>query len=443
MRPADIDTLLLGATIVTMDGGQRIIEDGALAVKAGKIHWLGRQDDMPAMTAAKVMNLGGMVVIPGLINTHGHWAMTLFRGFADDDNLEGWLKRIWKVEAAIVARDTVIAGADLAMIEMIRSGTTCAADMYWQFDGSVEAVVAAGFRTVNGPVFASIPGFEDRRQYLLDKAEAYLATNAGLPLVHLCVQAHSVYATNSQMLEDVHRIAQEHDLGFITHAAESKGELAQVHQLYGKTPIEVLDKFGLLGPKTLLAHCVHLSDAEIARLAETGTSVSHCPTSNLKLSSGISRLVQMIKAGVNISIGTDGPASNNDLNLFHEAQLAALVQKGVTGDPFVLPAQDVLAMMTINGARALGLSDRVGSLEVDKLADLAVVDFGSANLTPCYDIYSHLVYAASPADVRHTMIHGRLVMEDCTLLTLDEERVKHDVRQIAERAKPLFTRPAG
>jgi 5-methylthioadenosine/S-adenosylhomocysteine deaminase len=194
-----------------------------------------------------------------------------------------------------------------------------------------------------------------------------------------------------------------------------------------------------LGPKTLLAHCVHLNDAEIARLAETGTSVSHCPTSNLKLSSGISRLVEMIRAGVNVAIGTDGPASNNDLNFFHEAQIAALVQKGVTGDPFVLPAHEVFAMMTVNGARAFGLSDRIGSLEVGKLADLAVIDFTSASMTPCYDIYSHLVYAASPADVRHTMIHGQLVMEDREVRTIDEERVKHDVRKIADRARPLFT----
>jgi 5-methylthioadenosine/S-adenosylhomocysteine deaminase len=427
MTPIEVDCLLLGATIVTMDAGRRIIESGALAVRGETIHWLGPQAEMPVFIAKKTLNVSGMVITPGLVNTHGHWAMTLFRGFADDDNLEGWLEKIWKVEAAIVAPDTVIAGADLAMIEMIRSGTTCATDMYWQFEGSVEAVVQAGFRTVNGPVFAAIPGFEDRRQFDLQEAHDYLHRHANQPLLHLCVQAHSVYTTDRPMLEDVRRIAHDFGIGFITHAAESKGELAQVSAQYGKSPIEVLDD------------CVHLTDAEIARLAETGTSVSHCPTSNLKLSSGISRLVDMTRAGVNVAIGTDGPASNNDLNFFHEAQLAALVQKGVTGDPFVLPAPEVFAMMTVNGARAFGLSDKIGSLEVGKLADLAVIDFTSANMTPCYDIYSHLVYAAAPADVRHTMIHGRLVMEDCEIRTIDEERVKHDVRKIADRARPLFT----
>ncbi len=215
----------------------------------------------------------------------------------------------------------------------------------------------------------------------------------------------------------------------------SRGELELVRKKYGKSPIEVLDSAGLLGPKTLLAHCVHLSDADIERLAETHTSVSHCPSSNLKLSSGIARVADLVKSGVNVSLGTDGPASNNDLDLFNEAQLAALLQKGLTGDPTVLPAEEVFSMLTINGARALGLQDQVGSLEVGKLADLAVLDFDSVNLTPCYDLYSHLVYAAAPADVCHTMIHGKMVMQDRQMLTLDEEKVKFEVRRIAGQVR--------
>jgi 5-methylthioadenosine/S-adenosylhomocysteine deaminase len=194
---------------------------------------------------------------------------------------------------------------------------------------------------------------------------------------------------------------------------------------------------GLLGKRTLLAHCVHLSDPEIERLAETGTSVAHCPTSNLKLSSGVARVADMLSAGVNVALGTDGPASNNDLNLFQEAQLAALIQKGVTGNPTVLPAEKVVAMMTIDGARAVGLDDRLGSLEAGKLADITVLDFDSANLTPCYDLYSHLVYAASGSDVCHVIINGKLVMKDRQVLTLDEARVKSEVRQIAQEIRLL------
>ncbi|MCD4671471.1 MAG: amidohydrolase, partial [Anaerolineaceae bacterium] len=333
MQPLNIDFLLLGGTIVTMDAARSVIQNGAVAVKDSKIIWIGVQDETGDQFApAQKMDIHGKVVIPGLVNTHGHWAMTLFRGLVDDVPLEAWLEKIWAVEAAVVSSETVVAGNELAMIEMIRSGTTCAADMYWHYPEALDAVIRAGFRMVNGPSFADIPGFEDRRDMALKTAIEFLDQYQDQPLIQLCVQAHSTYTTNLKVLEDVARISQDRNIGFITHAAESQGELAQVREKYKKTPIEVLDSVGLLGEKTLLAHCVHLSDAEIERLAETGTSVAHCPSSNLKLSSGIARVADMVRAGVNVAIGTDGPASNNDLDLFHEAQLAALLQKGVTGD---------------------------------------------------------------------------------------------------------------
>jgi 5-methylthioadenosine/S-adenosylhomocysteine deaminase len=288
---------------------------------------------------------------------------------------------------------------------------------------------------VNGPSFADIPGFEERRKESCNAAIALLDRYQGQPLIQQCVQAHATYTTNLKMLEDIRQIAEERGLLFITHAAESKGEMAMVKEKYGMTPIEVLDKAGLLTEKTLLAHCVHLTDAEIERLAETGTSVAHCPSSNLKLSSGIARVADLLKAGVNVALGTDGPASNNDLDMFHEAQLAALVQKGVTGDPTVLPAAQVFSMMTIDGARAVGLADKVGSLEVGKLADLAVIDFDAPNLTPVYDLYSHLIYAAAASDVSDVIIHGQMVMQDRQLLTLDEEKVKTQARKIAEKVR--------
>ena len=436
MQPTRVDFLLVGGAIITMDADRTVFQNGAVAIKNSKIVWIGDQDQIGTQfDPAQTVDLRGKVVIPGLVNTHGHWAMTLFRGLVDDRTLEAWLDKIWKVEAAVISPETVVAGANLAMIEMIRAGTTCATDMYWQYNDSFEAVRQAGFRMVNGPSFADIPGFEDRRDLNYRAAIDLLDRYQNDPLIHLCVQAHSTYTTNQQMLEDVLRILEERNILFVTHASESKGELELVRKKYGKTPIEVLDSVGLLGEKTLLAHCVHLSNAEIERLAETHTSVAHCPSSNLKLSSGIARVSDMVRAGVNVSIGTDGPASNNDLDLFHEAQLAALVQKGVTGDPTVLPAERVFAMLTIDGARALGLANELGSLEVGKLADLAVIDFDSVNLTPCYDVYSHLIYAASAADVCHTMIHGKMVMQNRQMLTLDEEKVKAQVRQIAQQVR--------
>ncbi|PKO05695.1 MAG: N-ethylammeline chlorohydrolase [Chloroflexi bacterium HGW-Chloroflexi-3] len=436
MQSLIVDFLLVGGTIVTMDSERRIIQNGIVAVKNSKIVWIGALDQVGTrFDPAQTLDVSEKVIIPGMVNAHGHWAMTLFRGLIDDCSLESWLEKIWKVEAVIISAKSVVAGSELAMIEMIRSGTTCAADMYWQYDETFEAVRRAGFRMVNGPSFANIPGFENRKDVNYNAAVEFLDRYHGDPLIHLRMQAHSTYTTNQKMLEDIVRIAEERNIGFITHASESKGELELVRKKYGKTPIEVLDSVGLLGEKTLLAHCVHLSDVEIERLAETHTSVAHCPSSNLKLSSGIARVAEMVRAGVNVSIGTDGAASNNDLDLFHEAQLAALVQKGITGDPTVLPGEKVFSMLTIDGARAVGLADRVGSIEVGKLADLVVVDFDSANLTPCYDLYSHFIYAISASNVCHVMINGKMIMQNRQMLTLDEEKVKSQVRGIAQQIR--------
>src|SRR5664280_432101 len=251
MQAHNVDMLLRGGLIVCMDANRTVIPKGTIAVKDSKIAWIGSDD--PAgnqYEAAQTLDLQDKVVIPGLINTHGHWAMTLFRGLVDDLTLESWLDKIWKVEAAIVSPETVIAGAQLAMIEMIRSGTTCAADMYWHYPDCCDAAQRAGFRVVNGPSFADIPGFESRRDMNYHAAVDFLDRYQGDPLVHLCMQAHSTYTTNQRMLEDILRITKDRNIGFITHAAESKGELELVQNKYGKTPIEVLDSVGLLGDKT-------------------------------------------------------------------------------------------------------------------------------------------------------------------------------------------------
>lgn len=432
--PTNVDFLLFNASIVTMDAERSILQNSAIAVNNCQISWVGPQEQAEILfNPNQKLDLGGKVIIPGLVNTHGHWAMTLFRGLVPDRKLEAWLAKIWKVEAAIISAETVVAGTDLAMIEMIRSGTTCAADMYWHYAEGYEAVLRAGFRMVNGPSFADIPGFETRRDVNYQAAIEFLDRYEGETLIHPVVQAHATYTTNQKTLEDIYRLTQERGIGFVTHASESKGELETVYKQYGKTPIEVLDSVGLLGEKTLLAHCVHLSDAEIERLAETHTSVAHCPSSNLMLSSGIARVAEMVKAGVNVAIGTDGPASNNDLDLFHEAQLAALVQKGVSNDPTVLPAEKIFSMLTIGGAQAVGLANQIGSIEVGKQADLAVIDFDSVNLTPCYDIYSNLIYAMSASDVSDVMINGKMVMRNREMLTLDEKATKIQVREIAKK----------
>jgi 5-methylthioadenosine/S-adenosylhomocysteine deaminase len=439
VQTISVDTLFTNATIITMDKNRNVFKNASIAIKDESIIWIGpTNNEETTIESTQTIDCSGKVITPGLINTHGHWAMTLFRGLVDDLKLEAWLDKIWKVEAQYVNPETVTIGSKMAILEMLRAGTTCAADMYWQFPESFIAISETGFRMVNGPAFAEIPGFEDRRDGNYKAAVEFLDQFKNNPLIHLCVQAHATYTTNIPILEDILRITNEWDIGFVTHAAESLGELSQVQEKYGKRPIQVLDDVGLLGEKTLLAHCVHLNDQEINRLAETKTSVSHCISSNLKLSSGIARIAEMVQAGVNISIGTDGTASNNDLDLLHEAQIAALVQKGTTMDPTVLPAKQMFEMLTINGAKALNLDDKIGSLEVGKLADLAVLDFDAINLTPCYDLYSHLIYAASSSDFCHTMIHGQLMMKDRKFLTMDEGKIKTEVREISEKVKQII-----
>ena len=433
-----IDIVISGCTIITMDAERRIIEDGAVAIRGERILWVGKTSESPTNWKVKQrIELSGKVLIPGLVNSHGHWAMTLFRGYMDDAPLETWLQKAWKVEAAFVSPENVKAGSQLAMIEMIRGGTTCAADMYWQYRTTTEAAIQAGFRMVNGPSFTEIAGYKGKKSTEYPEALEYLDTYQSEPMVHCCIQMHSTYTTNESMMEDAGRILEDRGLLFITHASESRSEMELVHQKYGLTPIQVLERAGLLGPRSLLAHCVHLSNEEIDKLAETGTSVAHCPSSNLKLASGIARVADMVKAGVIVSIGTDGPASNNDLDMFHEAQLAAMVQKGITGDPTVLPAEIVFAMMTLGGARAIGMGDQLGAVEAGRLADLAIMDFDAAHLTPCYDIYSHLVYAAGPADVCDVVINGRVVMRNREMLTLDEKEIKQRVRKIADEVRKL------
>ena len=419
---------------MTMNGKREVIENGAVAVRGSEIAWVGKadraaiQEDQPVRT----LDTTGKLVIPGLVNAHSHLAMTIFRGLVDDQPLEAWLGRIWPLEAVYATEANVRAGVQLALAEMIRGGITCAADMYWQLHEATRVAREANFRLVNGPTFTEIVGpdgiMPENRE---SRARAYLEQYLDDPLVCCCIQVHSTYTASRAMLERAQRLAGEYQLPFITHASESQVEVETVSSRFGMTPIEYIDSLGLLGPRTLLAHCVHLRDDEVALLKERGASVAHCPESNLKLGNGIARVPYMLKAGVRVALGTDGAATNNDLDMFGEMRTAALIHKGVSMDPTVMNAEEVFAMATINGARALGLGDRIGSLEPGKLADIALVSLASAHMTPHYNAYSQLVYAANKSDVTGVMIHGRPVMEDRQLLTLDEEAIKSSVRNLA------------
>lgn len=428
-----VDLLIHGGLVVTMDDDFHTYPDGAVAVRGREIAAVGPSAELQAQVEPRVTyDARGQVVMPGLINTHTHAAMTLFRGIADDMALEAWLARIWPLEIQYANAENVTAGAELAFAEMILAGTTAAADMYWQRDATTETAIRAGFRLVNGSSFIDFTGPDGiLPEERLSKAREFLERYRGHDLITPCIQAHATYTASRSALEQISKLAREYDALFITHAAESQTEVATVRERSGKTPIELLDELGLLGSRTLLAHCVHLSDAEISLLAERKTAVAHCLESNLKTGAGIARLPEMLKAGVTIGLGTDGAASNNDLDLWGEMRTAALIQKGVRNDPAVMDARSVVRMATLDGARALGLGDRTGSLEPGKAADLITLGLNGLHLSPLYDIYSNLVYAAKSSDVRNVWINGSQVLRERELLTIDAQRARARVNKIA------------
>jgi 5-methylthioadenosine/S-adenosylhomocysteine deaminase len=426
------DLLIVGGKIVTMDAGRRVIDNGALAIAGDTIQVVAALDDLPrGLTARRTIHADGKVLIPGLINGHSHIAMTLFRGFVEDLVLHEWLERVWQYELTQLTEDAVRAGSKLAFAEMIRSGVTCVHDMYWHYMATVDLAEEVGFRLISGPPITSIgdPDFDE----MFSTARAALDRIAGCRFTYPVVQAHSVYTTSPEMMAGVYALTREYGVPFTTHASENQAEVDGALERYGKTPIELLHTYNLLDGGTTLAHCVKLQDHEITLLSETHTNVVHCPESNLKLGSGIARVAEMIAAGVNVCIGTDGAASNNDLDLLGEIRTAALLQKGYYENPELLTTMQAMEMATINGAKAYGLDKHIGSLEPGKRADVVIIDFDKSHLTPCYDVYAHLVYAVDKADVDTVLIDGRILLEDGNLTTLDEDAIKTAVRTIGEQ----------
>lgn len=421
----EADLLIRGGIVVTVDSQARVFEQGAVAVRGPDIVAVGPLDVVRAQVEAGAeLDATGMAVLPGLVNAHTHLAMTIFRGLADDAPLDRWLEKIWMMEKTFATAENVRVGCLLAFAELIRSGTTTAADMYWHRDVATELARQVGMRLVNGPAFIDFvgpDGIDPAQRMTL--AREFLERYRSDPLIATCVQAHATYSVPLELLETTRDLMLEYDVPFVTHASETASEVATVLERYGRRPVELLDSLGLLGPKTVLAHAVHLQDEEIERLAGSGTSVVHCPQSNLKTGAGIARVAELLQAEVNVALGTDGAASNNDLDLWGEMYLAALLQKGVRQDPTVLPARQALSMATMGGARALALQDKIGSLEPGKRADIILVDLERPHLTPLYDVYSHLVYAVHSGDVRTVIIHGRPIMRDRALLTIDEREV--------------------
>ena len=432
----DFDVVIHNGTLVTVDGHMRIIEKGWIGIQAGIIRTIEiSTPDRPPPAASLTLDANGGIVMPGLVNTHTHLPMSLFRGLADDLPLMEWLNaHIFPAEARFIGPDTVHWGTLLACAELLLSGTTCCGGGYFHEETVAQAVAATGLRAVlaQGVIDFPAPGVPDPAQNIIHAREYAHRWNGRNHLITPSIFCHAPYTCSDETLKAAKTAADEWGLCFQLHVAETRFERDQSITEKGLSPVAHLDRLGILDHRTLMAHCVWVDDADIATIKRRGCAVSHCPESNMKLASGIAPVTGMQSAGVTVSLGTDGCASNNNLDLFGEMDTAAKLHKVASGDPTAMDAASVLKMATIDGARAIGLADYVGSLEIGKQADIIVMETRAPHLTPMYNAESHIVYAAGGGDVRHVLVAGRQVVKDRRLLTIDIGEVIDRVNDIAQ-----------
>jgi len=414
--PRQVGTIVSGGIVVTVDAARNIFNPGAVAIDGTSIVAVGPAADIAArFTGATQVDAAGSIVIPGLVNAHSHAPMVLYRGLADDLRLQEWLEKyIFPAEARTVSREMVRAGTRLAALEMIQSGTTTYADMYYFEEEIARTTKAAGMRGVLGQSVIQFPVADAKTPAdALARAEAFLKEFANDDLIVPALAPHSPYTLDAKTLLSSRALATKYSAPVLIHVAETETELGSSRKDHsGMTPVGYLQAIGFFGPRTVIKHGVWVDAADMKILQSHQVAVSHNPESNMKLASGIAPVPQYLANGITVALGTDGAASNNDLDMFEAMRFAALLHKLRTGDPQAVPATVALEMATINGARALGLEKLIGSLEAGKRADLAIVSTASARMTPLYDPVSHLVYAAHGGDVRTEMVNGRLLMRD-------------------------------
>ena len=435
MAAEHVDLILTADAVLTVDAAGTIIDAGAVAIRAGVIVGVGPAADLLArFDAAEVLESPGCVIAPGWVNTHTHLAMNLFRGAADDVTLEVFLERMIGAELSTLSAATVAIGARAGIAECLSGGTTTALDMYWYPRASRAVAAEAGFRLLNGPTFLGNADPEGRDfAGMLAEARSILTDNrAESPDDDLWVMPHSAYTLSQDQLESIRELAGQVGARIHTHASESLGELALTVQVNGDRPVAVLDAAGLLTEHTVLAHAVHLTDDEIARIAASGAAVAHCPMSNLKLGCGIARLPELLQHGAAVGLGTDGAASAGALDMYAAVRMAALLHKGTSNDPTMISAERAVRLGTVDGARALGLAD-VGTIEPGMQADLQVVRVDTLNTSPGRDPWSALAYTATATDVRHAVARGRIVLRDRVLQTIDEKSALRELSEAAAR----------
>lgn len=433
-----IDILITGATIITSDDARPVIENGFVAIHQGKIIDLGKAGD-PGKKYAGIKNIDatGKIVMPGLINTHTHAAMTLFRGMANDLPLQEWLENhIWPAEARFVRGETVHTATLLAIAEMIRSGTTTFCDMYFFEEEVARAAKSSGMRAVVGEGILDFPtpSHASPELALSYTAEMILKWRDD-PLISVAIAPHSPYTCSEELLKKCRRLADSLNVRLLIHLSETQKEVSDMQTLRKQSPVEYLQEIGFLGPDVNAAHCVQVSQKDIAILAARKVGVAHNPQSNMKLASGVAPVPAMIHAGMAVGLGTDGVASNNDLNLWEEMNTTSLLQKVILNDPTAMKPETIIKMATIEGAKVLGLDAKTGSLKPGKQADILIVNLDKPHHQPRYDIFSLLVYSADAADVETVVIDGKIVMENRRLLSLDEAEVIANFNRIAAEIK--------
>ena len=408
--------------------GKDFIENGALAIKNGKITFIGKSASATNIEAETRINAKGKVAMPGLINCHTHVPMTLFRGIAEDQPLDTWLKEtIWPLEAKLSPEDVYV-GALLGCLEMIKNGTTCFADMYFHEDMVAKATEKSGLRAVlaEGIIEA---GNKILGKKMLHKSASFAKRFHGYAngRVRTMLGPHAAYTCSPALLKKISERASELNVGVHLHLAESKAMFKE----YGSSEVEFLDKIGFLKSHVLAAHCINLSSKDMHILSKRGVNVVHVPVANMKLGLGVAKIKDLLDLGVNVSLGTDGPASNNSLDMFETLKIAALLQKLAYQNPTVMPAYEVLKMATINGAKALGIGESMGSLEVGKKADIVLIDLSKPHLKPLHNIYANIVYSARGSDVDTVIVDGKILMENRQVKTLDEQAIMEKAEKTA------------
>ena len=423
-----IDLIVSGGTVVTMDAEKRLIENGAVAVAKGEIVAVGTATEIARRFAARqTINAQNKVIIPGLINTHTHIPMSLFRGISDDLDLQEWLtKYIFPAEAKNVTEEFVRAGTRLGLAEMIRGGTTTYCDMYYFEDAIADETAKAGVRGVLGETIIDFPVADNKTNAeAMAYTEKFINKWKNHPLIVPALAPHAPYTVSTEHLKAIRALSDKLNATVVIHVAETQKEVSDISKQYGSRPVAYLSKIGFLNNRTIAAHVVFADDEEMNLLKRFGVGVAHNPQSNMKLASGVSPVPQMLSKNLSVGLGTDGAASNNDLNMWEEMDTAAKLHKLSSGDPKVVSAMQAFEMATIRGARALHLEKLIGSIETGKRADIAIVDFEGLHQTPYFNVYSSLVYATKASDVRTVIINGRVVMLDRRLLTLDENVIKN------------------